>query len=40
MGVDFEGNLSWKGATVKINWYSHLIDNIHDYIWEEDNESD
>lgn len=38
MSVDFEGNLSWTGVSWRINFYSKLIDSIHDYVWEEDDE--
>lgn len=39
MGVDFEGNLSWKGLTWRVNFYSQLLDKIHDYVWEGDDEA-
>lgn len=38
MTIDIQSSWSWNRVTFSVSLYSKLIDSIHDYVWEDDNE--
>ena len=40
MTISIESSWSWNKVTFSVSMYSKLIDTIHDYVWEPEDEDD
>jgi hypothetical protein len=40
MTISFESSWSWNRVTFNVSLYSKLLDTIHDYVWEGDEDDD